>query len=130
MSTDKIQRIALITGANRGIGRETARQLARRGFRVIIAARDEAKGNAAAEEIRTAGGQAASLPLDVSRSESIRTAAHRFSTIADHFDVLINNAHVYPDQNQTVLTLTRDLIAETFQTNVFGPLEVTQAFLP
>jgi NAD(P)-dependent dehydrogenase (short-subunit alcohol dehydrogenase family) len=130
VSTDETQRVALITGANRGIGREAARQLARRGFHVIIAARDEEKGQQAAESIRTCGGKATSLPLDVTRSDSIRAAAARFEATADHLDVLINNAGVYPDEGLTVLTLSWDRLAQTFQTNTFGPLEVTQAFLP
>ncbi len=70
------------------------------------------------------------LPLDVSSSESIQAAVHRFAAIADHLDVLINNAGVYPDEGLTVLTLPRDRLAQTFQTNTFGALEVTQAFLP
>src|SRR3954470_9491333 len=130
MRLDRSQRVVLIAGANRGIGRETARQLARRGFHVVIAARDEGKGQQAAEGIQADGGKATFLPLDVSSSESIRTAVRRFGSIADRLDVLINNAGVYPDEGLTVLTLPRDRLARTFQTNAFGPLEVTQAFLP
>jgi NAD(P)-dependent dehydrogenase (short-subunit alcohol dehydrogenase family) len=130
MTPDKSQRIVLITGANRGIGLETARQLARRGFHVVIAARDERKGRPVAEAIQTAGGKASSLALDVNRSESIRDAARQFAAMADHLDVLINNAAIYPDQGLTILTIPRERMAETFQTNTFGPLEVVQAFLP
>src|SRR3954470_12645486 len=130
MRLDRSQRVVLIAGANRGIGRETARQLARRGFHVVIAARDEGKGQQAAEGIQADGGKATFLPLDVSSSDSIRDAARRFGAIADRLDVLINNAGVYPDEGLTILTLPRDRLARTFQTNTFGPLEVTQAFLP
>ncbi len=70
MSPDKTQRIALITGANRGIGFETARQLARRGFHVVIAGRDERKGRQAAEAIRVGSRKATFLSLDVSSSDS------------------------------------------------------------
>ncbi|HEX2066081.1 MAG TPA: SDR family NAD(P)-dependent oxidoreductase, partial [Candidatus Thermoplasmatota archaeon] len=80
----------------------------------------------ATEGIRASGSKATFLPLDVSSSESIRTAARRFGAIADRLDVLINNAGVYPDEGVTILTLPRDLLAQTFQTNTFGPLEVTQ----
>jgi NAD(P)-dependent dehydrogenase (short-subunit alcohol dehydrogenase family) len=66
----------------------------------------------------------------VSSSESIRTAVRQVRTIADRLDVLINNAGVYPDEGLTVLTVPREQLAQTFQTNTFGPLEVTQAFLP
>jgi len=128
--SSKSQRIALITGSNRGIGLEAAKQLARRGFHVVIASRDEGKGRRAAEGIQAGGGMASFLPLDVSSSESIQTAVGQFGTFADRLDVLINNAGIYPDEGLTVLTLSRDRLVETFQTNTFGPLEVAQAFLP
>ena len=123
------ERIALITGANRGIGLEAARQLARRGFHVVIASRNEEKGEAAAESIRRTGGKATALLLDVSSSESIREAARQFATISDLLDVLINNAGIYPDEGISVLTIPREQMLQTFQTNAFGALEVTQAFL-
>jgi len=130
MSPRNAERIALVTGSNRGIGLEAARQLARRGFHAVIASRDEAKGRQAAEGIRAGGDKATFLPLDVGSSESIRTAARRFEQIADRLEVLINNAGVYLDDGLTILTLSRDRLAQTFQTNTFGPLEVAQAFLP
>jgi NAD(P)-dependent dehydrogenase (short-subunit alcohol dehydrogenase family) len=130
MSADKTERIVLITGSNRGIGLETARQLARRGYHVVMAARDPGKGRQAAEGIQAGGGKATFLSLDASSSDSIRSATHQFAAIADHLDVLINNAAIYPDQGLSILTLPRDRLAQTFQTNTFGPLEVTQAFLP
>src|ERR1051326_2748900 len=95
MSSHTAQRIVLITGANRGIGLETARQLARRGFHVVIAPRDAAGGPQAVQAIRSAGGKADFLPLDVSSSASIHAAAGQFARIANHLDVLINNAGIY-----------------------------------
>jgi len=130
MNSIETERIVLITGSNRGIGLETARQLARRGFHVIIGARDEGKGEQAAEAIKDEGGKASFISLDASRSEGIRNAVNQFATIADHLDVLINNAAIYPDEGLSILTISREQFVETFQTNTFGPLEVTQAFLP
>jgi NAD(P)-dependent dehydrogenase (short-subunit alcohol dehydrogenase family) len=130
MSPKTEERIVLITGGNRGIGREVARQLARRGFRVVIGARDAASGREAAAEITAAGGKAEVLPLDVSDSASVRAAAAEFAGHADRLDVLINNAGIYPDRGVNILTVSRDLLDRTLQTNTFGPVEVTQAFLP
>jgi NAD(P)-dependent dehydrogenase (short-subunit alcohol dehydrogenase family) len=130
MSLKPSQRIVLITGSNRGIALESAHQLARRGFHVIIAARDERSGRQAAEAISADKGKATFLALDVSDSAGIRAAANQFAAIADHLDVLVNNAGIYPDKGRTILTLPRDQLDQTFQTNTFGPLEVTQAFLP
>lgn len=130
MSQQQNERIVLITGANRGIGFETAHQLARRRFHVVIGARDVTAGRRAVESVRAEGGKATFLPVDVSSSDSIRTAANTFAEIAGHLDVLINNAGVYPDEGLTILTVSRDRLDQTFQTNTFGPLEVTQAFLP
>jgi NAD(P)-dependent dehydrogenase (short-subunit alcohol dehydrogenase family) len=121
---------ALVTGANRGIGLETARQLARRGFHVIIAARDEASGRQAVSQIQASEGLATFLSLDVSDLLSIRDAARDFATVSDRLDVLVNNAGIYPDEGVTIATVARDLVVQTFQTNTFGPLEVAQAFLP
>src|ERR1051326_3755805 len=104
-----MQRIALITGANRGIGFETAKQLARRGFHVVIAARDETSGTESAKAIDANGGKATFLSLDVSRSASIRNAASEYAKVGDRLDVLINNAGIYPDEGASILTVPREL---------------------
>jgi NAD(P)-dependent dehydrogenase (short-subunit alcohol dehydrogenase family) len=129
MSSNQPQRTALITGSNRGIGLETAQQLAKRGFHVVIAARDEAGAQQAIKKIQATGGIATFLPLDVSSSSSIRSAADSFAKISDHLDVLVNNAGIYPDKGLNILTVPRGQMVQTLQTNTFGQLEVTQAFL-
>jgi NAD(P)-dependent dehydrogenase (short-subunit alcohol dehydrogenase family) len=130
MSGHQSQKIVLITGANRGIGLETARQLARRGFHVVVGSRDERGGKQAVEAIEVDGGRARFLALDVSDSDSVHRAAGRFAEVADRLDVLINNAGIYPDKGLNILTVPRGRVEQTLQTNTLGPLEVTQAFLP
>jgi NAD(P)-dependent dehydrogenase (short-subunit alcohol dehydrogenase family) len=130
MSPNQPQRVALITGSNRGIGLETAQQLAKRGFHVVIAARNEAGAQQAIKTIQAAGGKATFLPLDVSSPSSIHSAASHFAKLSDHLDVLINNAGIYPDKGFNILTIPREQMVQTLQTNTLGQLEVTQAFLP
>jgi NAD(P)-dependent dehydrogenase (short-subunit alcohol dehydrogenase family) len=130
MARQSSEKIVLITGGNRGIGLEAARQLARRGWRVLIGARDAEAGERAAAGLRSAGARAESLPLDVSDSAGIRAAAEEFGRRAGHLDVLVNNAGIYPDKGVNILTVSRELLTRTFQTNTFGPVEVTQALVP
>lgn len=118
----------LITGASRGIGFEIARQLALRGFHVVIGVRSEPQGQKAQRELEQAG-RVSVLVLDVSDSKSIAIAASRFAPIGQ-LDVLINNAGIYPDEGLSILTISREQMVNTFQTNTFGALETTQAFLP
>jgi len=120
-------KIALVTGGNRGIGKEIGRQLAAKGFRVILTARDPKAGTRAASSIK---GDIGFLALDVADDESITRAAQSFGKESDRLDVLVNNAAIYPDEGIDILTATRELLTNTFQTNTFGAIRVTQAFLP
>lgn len=125
------QKIALITGANKGIGLETARQLAQLGITVLIGARDAAKGEAAAVELKAEGLDARALTIDVSDAASIEQAAKQVTTDFGKLDILINNAGVMHDEpTKKVSEQTIDTWRATFDTNVFGLIATTQAFLP
>lgn len=113
---------ALITGANSGIGKEVARQLLSRGFRVDIGARDAGRGQAAVDEL---GEGAHLLVLDVTDERSIRAAAARVESL----DVLINNAGI-SDDGQPADRTDVEALRRVYETNVFGVLAVTNAFLP
>src|SRR6266446_10922468 len=122
-------RTALITGANKGIGHEVARQLAAKGFHVFVAARNGKAGRKAAEEIAKQGGKATFLEIDVADNDSVTTAAREFSNIEDYLDVLVNNAGIIVDGDSAILEISDDLFRKTLETNTLGPLRVTQAFV-
>lgn len=127
---DKSQRIALVTGANPGIGFEVCRQLAKQGFIVVLTARDADKASAAAAKIRSVG-QVQAVALDVSEPRSIERAATEISSRYDHLDVLINNAGINYDTWETVEDADiSGTVQETIRTNLLGPWRVCQAFLP
>ncbi len=121
------QQIALVTGANKGIGFEVARELAEKGFRVFLGARNERAGREASKKI---GARATFLNIDVSDPASIRNAANQFDQLADHLDVLINNAGILLDEDKAALTITPEIFETTMRTNTLGPLLVTAAFEP
>ena len=121
---------ALITGANKGIGHEVARQLATRGFHVFVGARNTKAGRKAAEEIAKQGGKATFLEIDVADNDSVTAAAREFSKVAEHLDVLVNNAGIILDGDDAILGISDDLLRETFETNTLGALRVTRAFVP
>ena len=127
--TTNHQRTALITGANKGIGKEIARQLAERGFAVFIGSRDAAKGREASEELCRAGYEATFIELDVTDPVSIRMACGTFSQKADHLDVLVNNAGILEDHGEDILKLNAEMLDRTLKTNVNGPIMVIQDFL-
>jgi len=120
----------LITGANKGIGHEVARQLAAKGFHVFVGARNAKAGRKAAEEIAKNGGKATFLEIDVADNDSVATAAREFSNIADHLDVLVNNAGIIVDGDDAILKISDELFRKTLETNTLGPLRVTRAFAP
>jgi NAD(P)-dependent dehydrogenase (short-subunit alcohol dehydrogenase family) len=120
----------LITGANKGIGHEVARQLAAKGFHVFVGARNTMAGRKAAEEIAKKCGQATFLEIDVADKDSVTTAAREFSNIEDHLDVLVNNAGIIVDGDSAILESSDDLFRKTLETNTLGALRVTGEFAP
>ena len=123
-------RTALVTGANKGIGYEVARQLARRGFHVFLGARNRDAGRKAADEIVKAGGKATFLEIDIADNGSVTAAAREFAKIADQLDVLVNNAGIMVDGDDAILKISDELFRKTIETNTLGPLRVTRAFVP
>ena len=122
------KQIALVTGANKGIGFEVARQLARLRFHVFLSARNAEAGGDSAAKITE--GEVEFLELDVTDPESIQRAEKEFSRRADRLDVLTNNAGICLDEDESALTVTPELFAKTLRTNTLGPWLVAQAFGP
>ena len=120
----------LVTGANKGIGREVASQLARKGFHVFVAARNPDAGRKAADEIAKQSGKATFIEVDVTDNASVRAAAREFSKIADHLDVLVNNAGIMMDGDDAILEVSDNIFRRTIETNVLGALRATRAFAP
>src|SRR5256886_6263373 len=120
----------LITGANKGIGYEVARQLAGKEFHVFIGARNQDAGRKAADEIAKKGGKATFLKVDVAENASVTAAARKFAKAADHLDVLVNNAGIIVDGDNGILEISDELLRKTLETNTLGALRVTRAFVP
>jgi NAD(P)-dependent dehydrogenase (short-subunit alcohol dehydrogenase family) len=124
--------VALITGANKGLGFEMARQLGRAGVTVVLAARDPQKGETAAEKLRSEGFDAQALKLDVTNKKDHEAAVAFLNEKFGRLDILINNAGISAENIGTgkVSTTTDDVIHRTFETNFFAPVALTQALLP
>jgi NAD(P)-dependent dehydrogenase (short-subunit alcohol dehydrogenase family) len=120
------QAVAVVSGGNRGLGLEAARQLAERGYRVIVGSRDERRGREAVEGL--AGVEA--RQLDVADPGSVQRFARALEDEVDHLDVLINNAGVIGDTGRRGSDADLDEVKQTLETNVFGAWRLTQALAP
>lgn len=136
--TTTYQAVALVTGANKGIGRGAAEQLGALGMTVLIGARDAGRGDEAAAALRSLGCDAHAVTLDVTDPVCVHDVAKLVGERYGHLDVLINNAgitgsgQVSPDdaQNQIPSAVDVDMVREVFETNVFGVITMTNAMLP
>jgi NAD(P)-dependent dehydrogenase (short-subunit alcohol dehydrogenase family) len=125
------KKIALITGANKGIGFETARQLGQQGVKILLGARDREKGERAAEELRREKIDASAIVLDANNPASIQNAAKEVEQQYGRLDILINNAGIMlDDETKKASGQSLETWRRTFDTNVFGLIATTQAFLP
>jgi NAD(P)-dependent dehydrogenase (short-subunit alcohol dehydrogenase family) len=123
-------RVALVTGANRGIGFEVTRQLARRGFTVVLGSRDVQKGQRAAARLAEEGLSVLPRRLDVSDEESVEDLAARMVDDPGRLDVLVNNAAIHYDTWQRALGADLDIVREALETNTFGAWRTCEAFVP
>ncbi|GID30684.1 SDR family oxidoreductase [Paractinoplanes brasiliensis] len=125
-------KIALVTGANKGIGLATARRLARECGHVIVAARNTEAGRQAADRLSREGFSVSNVTMDVTNAASVRAAAAEVSERFGHLDVLVNNAGILPEATHADPKEALDLamFEQTYATNVFGPVAVIEAFLP
>ena len=124
------ERIALITGANKGIGREVARELAVLGYTVLIGSRSRARGTDVAKEFTEEGLRAVFVPIDVTDHDTIKTATNLIGEQFGKLDVLINNAGIALDGGSIPSQVSIETLRETFETNVFGAFAVLQTMLP
>ena len=129
------KRLAVVTGAYRGLGFETCRQLAQQGYRVVLTARKEPQGRSAAERLREEGQEVAFHPLDVTSDTSVRELAAFLQTSFGRLDVLVNNAGIFPDTapwsgDGSVFDADLDTVRRALETNTLGALRLCQVLIP
>jgi len=130
--SEATKKVALITGANKGIGLETARQLGKLGITVLVGARDVAKGDAAAETLKKEGIDARAIKIDVDNPDDYVTVAKTIEKEFGKLDILINNAGILIDDKKApqASKTSQDILRKTFNTNFFAVIELTQTLLP
>jgi NAD(P)-dependent dehydrogenase (short-subunit alcohol dehydrogenase family) len=126
----KTNKIALVTGANKGIGLEIARGLGRLGITVLMGCRNESLGASAAAALSAEGLDVRNLPLDVTDAASITAAAAAIGEQFGRLDILVNNAGVSFEKGEKPSVVDLDLVRKVYEVNLFGAIAVTQALLP
>ena len=124
------QRIALVTGGNRGIGLEICRQLAKLGIRVLLGSRDSTKGATAAAELVAAGLPVEARQLDVADNENMRKCMNLIRRDLGRLDILVNNAGIMVEEDDADPEEEIQIIRDTMQTNVYGPLLLSRLAIP
>ncbi len=128
-------KVAFVTGANRGLGFETTRQLAKKGYKVYMGCRDEQKGEVSAQILLDEGLNVELLHFDVTKTKEIRAAVDIMKSKNEIPDVIVNNAGVFLEmlsegKNDSILSVDPVIILKTIETNTMGPLKLIQALIP
>ncbi|MFQ6386498.1 SDR family oxidoreductase [Priestia aryabhattai] len=126
----KHTKVALVTGGNRGFGYELVRQLAMDGFKVILTSRNSESGHKAVQKLKDSHLDVSFLTMDINNQTSIRQAAATVNEQYGRLDVLINNAGIYLDKNQTLVNMDPSVLEKTLTTNFFGAYHVIRSFMP
>ncbi len=127
------KKVAFITGGNRGIGLETARQLGKQGVKVVIGSRDAEKGKSAAEKLRAEGADVDAIRFDITKPADYQEAYKYFDKNFGRLDILINNAGISKEPfgaPNNASSINQTTLREIFDTNFFGTIELTQVLLP
>ena len=126
-----VQRVAVVTGGNRGLGFEIGRQLAAKGIGVVLTARDSARGEKAAKLLQGQGLNVLFHPLDVTDPAAISKLTDYMARVHGRCDILVNNAGILLGGRRTsVMTESLESVRETVETNVYGPFQLMQALVP
>jgi NAD(P)-dependent dehydrogenase (short-subunit alcohol dehydrogenase family) len=125
-----VYRVALVSGANRGLGFEVARQLSERGMTVLLGARDLDKGVHAARKLAGAAGDVAAVQLDVTRQDQVDALAHWIGITYGRLDVLVNNAGAYYDYDAKPASTEIAPVRDAMETHLFGSWRLSSAMLP
>jgi NAD(P)-dependent dehydrogenase (short-subunit alcohol dehydrogenase family) len=128
--TNNRTRVALVTGANRGLGLETSRQLLAKGLKVVLTGRDDDALGRAAATLAQRDDRVMTVRMDVTDADSIERAHEAVARRFDRVDVLVNNAGVLLFENEDVLSIPSEGYRRTFDTNLFGVIEVCRVFVP